>query len=457
MTVACQGNICGYEDSSFGSLVNDMFDYGGERKITGISYDSSGNDLEITLKDGQSFTSQMIESLTFRFGSDSFALSEASFDPDSQVAAWVDKDGDISWMNGNMITVTIRYSTTFKIHGDPRVGETLSADTSDRVATLPEGTSCRWYQWNLDEGGYINKNLHVGDCEYTLTDEDVGEYIRAELRYEDSPYDLLSSNTLGPVEEAEATPPQTGPPPPRTGPPPPPESGEDEDEGEASCPEPPRTTARDVTDRETLKEFVQGSVPGIKAELEEQNEELKKCYGEQGHWRDGSVYLFVITDDGTFLFDAIHNEELKDRRLVAVDHKGNDVWEKIDEALEGDGYAEYYWDDPSTGNDDNTNPDWLEDGESPGTSRKVSYVEEFSTSEGDFIIGSGIYVEEAEEEVVGPPQDVSGTEEDSGGGCAVTYSDKVGTGSAATGMFFALALIWALQGKKKSDQRSFSH
>ena len=432
MTVGCSAGICGYDNPSagnFGSLGNDMFDYGGEREILSLSIDSAGN-LAIILKPGQSFTSQMIESLTFHLDGDSFALKDASLDPEKRTATW--GSTGLSWSASQMVTVRITYRTDIKIHGDPRVGETLSVGTSDQVVALPlpEGT-CRWYHWNVDDG-LSKKNLgdDGDDCEYTLTDEDVGEYIRAEFSSESGSPEGWSLNTLGPVERAGATPPPTGPPPP-------PESGEDEDEGEASCPEPPRTTAREVRDRESLREFVRGAKDAVRTQMEE-GELNGGCYSEDGDWRDGSVYLFVITDDGTFLFDAIHNEELKDRRLVAVDHKGNDVWEKIDEALEGDGFAEYYWDDPETEDDNNKNPEWLPDGESPGTSRKVSYAEKFSASGGDFIIGSGIYLEAGEEEGESPG-DTGGDS----GGCAVA-----GTGSraesAAFSLFLTVALLWAV-------------
>lgn len=204
---------------------------------------------------------------------------------------------------------------------------------------------------------------------------------------------------------------------------------------EPPCPVLPSTTAGDVNDRETLVQFVKASLHGIRAELEdsEQDSFEGRCYREEGHWKDDSVYLFVISDDGTVVFDGAH-AELEGEEIVA------EVWNKIVEATQGDGFAEYYWDDPSTEEDNNPNPQWIEDGESPGTSRKVSYVVEFSASEGVFIIGSGIYEEEPEQKSDEPRQGGDG-------GCAVAQSQE-STESVALGLLITAALFWAVFRKR---------
>lgn len=229
-------------------------------------------------------------------------------------------------------------------------------------------------------------------------------------------------------------------------------SGDDNEETEEeemgdSCPDPPGITAQYLEnnqDRETLKGFVKEALCPISAELEASGQEgfEEQNYREEGHWRHGSVYLFLISDDGTVVFDGFH-EELNGEELPEEDHKGNDVWDKISGAVEEDGYGytEYYWDDPSKGEDDNPNSDWIDRGESPGTSLKTVYVEEFSTSEGDFIIGSGIYVEEEEKEgPEGTDESMKGSSgEDGEGGCTVAGSEMKST---VLGLFLTLVVLF---------------
>lgn len=212
---------------------------------------------------------------------------------------------------------------------------------------------------------------------------------------------------------------------------------------EPPCPALPSTTAGDVNDRETLVQFVKASLHGIRAELEdsEQDSFEGRCYREEGHWKDDSVYLFVISDDGTVVFDGAH-AELEGEKIVA------EVWDKIVEAMQGDGFAEYCWDDPSTEEDNNPNPDWIEDGESPGTSRKASYVEKFSTSEGDFIIGSGIYIWE-DDIVLDELQGESGE-----GGCAVAGKEE--RESTALSLLLTVALFSVFFRKKGKGTQAVS-
>ena len=462
-TLGCDNSFSGSKCSDTNNLSGDDFTYDGRGyAISQLTLHRSGR---LSLW----FSSRLDESakgLTLKVGSASFAFEDADVGSGSDGnRTWLSTG--LSWTAGTPVsvsleapasnnaptasnnTVTTGENTAYTFRqSDFNFSDTDPGDTLSKVKIVTLPASGRGTLALNNTAVTANQEItaaNISNLTYTPpTDANGRGYAFFTFKVSDGTDESASAYTMTINVTAVNDPVPPGP-----------ESGEDEEDTEALCPEPPGTTARDVTDRETLKEFVGDSVPGIKAELEEQNE-LKKCYGEQGHWRHGSVYLFVISisDDGTgtVVFDGFH-EELSGEELLAEDHKGNDVWEKISAALEGDGYAEYYWDDPTTEDDNNKNPRWLEDGESPGTSLKTVYVQKFSTdSEGDFIVGSGIYVEEAEEEdgehpeeeEVGEPERDGGEpqEQGGGGGCAVAGTANA-AGTTAFSLVLAVVLLWA--------------
>ena len=227
----------------------------------------------------------------------------------------------------------------------------------------------------------------------------------------------------------------------------PPPSPPPDDEYE--CPEfAPDVTAEDVADRNTLRAFVQGAVASIREEVEKAAPgdvgDLMECYrDDEGPWKDGSVYLFLIkAGTAEVLLDGLHTE-LEGEELAATDKEDNDVWEKINEAAgeeERGGFVAYYWKKPLGEGDANPNSDWLKDGESPGTSYKVSYVEGFafeSYEPGEvFIMGSGIYPREPPVEPEPEPEP-----SDDAGGCAISGTGK---GAAAFGLLVVIAVFGVL-------------
>ncbi len=178
---------------------------------------------------------------------------------------------------------------------------------------------------------------------------------------------------------------------------------------------------------------------------------------EEGDWKSGPIYLFVIDDNRKMLFHGA-DENLEDEALEAFDAGGRDVAQLIIDEVktptDNNGLVSYCWDDPTVEDDDIGDNNPLT---APGNSWKVSYVvdpfeylqlEQPLDSPG-IIFSSGIYPKTGEppsgcqivtgmEEPVGgdggetPPTDVS-----SGGGCAIA----AGSVSTPRGTAFNLLLI----------------
>jgi len=119
---------------------------------------------------------------------------------------------------------------------------------------------------------------------------------------------------------------------------------------------------------------------------------------EDGDWKSGSIYLFVMDDNGNMLFHGA-DQNVEGERVVAVDEGERNVRELIlDEAATSmnAGIVQYCWDDPTTESD---NIDDNDPATAPGDSWKISYVVNpfaylgapgLAGSTG-IIFGSGIY------------------------------------------------------------------
>lgn len=123
---------------------------------------------------------------------------------------------------------------------------------------------------------------------------------------------------------------------------------------------------------------------------------------EDGDWKSGSIYLFVMDDQGTMLFHG-DDPNLEDAPLVAEDEGGRNVANLIvGEATtsNNDGIIHYCWDDPDVKGDEIVDSDGNSiPGKAPGDSLKTSYVVNpfeylraaaLSPSPG-IVFGSGIY------------------------------------------------------------------
>ena len=150
-------------------------------------------------------------------------------------------------------------------------------------------------------------------------------------------------------------------------------------------------TASDVVDRETLKAFVLA----VKAYADNATTlaeyiSILQEFRTEGPWKQGSIYLFVLTTDGTAILHG-DNPDLEGQNLIDLeDANGVKITQElIAAAAEGGGYVEYLWPDP------------LVEGDEEIGSPKVSYVIPYAALGQDFVLGSGFYPESASTAVTG--------------------------------------------------------
>ncbi len=192
----------------------------------------------------------------------------------------------------------------------------------------------------------------------------------------------------------------------------------------------PAVTAMEVKERQTresLEDFVEGAIIrfGDVLELQVKGDspmeafKIVQCFSKPGHWKDGPIYLFVMTADTTVVLNGL-NQELTGTPFVDVfDEDGVDIGKEIIAAAGENGaadFVEYKWDDPSVDGDEVN-----ESGRSPGTSPKISYVEGKIFPQRPqvvYIFGSGIYPKDDDD------------------GCAIA-----GTGSEPGSIVFNMFLI----------------
>ena len=157
-----------------------------------------------------------------------------------------------------------------------------------------------------------------------------------------------------------------------------------------------RTTASqvDLMNLETLKNFVESARDYISSitDINELAALAIEIREEGGDWRDGNMYLVILTPDGTVWFHGA-DVELDGTNVSAVtDDDGAEVVQKILAAgqMEGGGFVDYTWDDPS-------DPDDIP--------HKVCYALGYTSAlaQTDFVLVAGYY------------QDLSAVETDIGG------------------------------------------
>ena len=152
----------------------------------------------------------------------------------------------------------------------------------------------------------------------------------------------------------------------------------------------PALSAADVVDRETLKQFVEGSV-GWLTELvgqvgfERANEWKTVMREDGGHFRSGPVYLFVFTPQGYVIFHGADPWREGRTALDNTDFQGRPfVRDVIAVAQGGGGFVEYFWDDPTVEGDEDTG--------SPKVSYAVSITSDLPVFQDiEFIVGAGFY------------------------------------------------------------------
>ena len=141
----------------------------------------------------------------------------------------------------------------------------------------------------------------------------------------------------------------------------------------------PEVTAGDVVDRETLKAFVLAAkaYADNATSLAEYLAVLQE-FRTEGPWKQGSIYLFVFTTDGTFLLHG-DNPDLEGQNMIDLeDANGVKILQElIAVTADGGGYVEYLWPNPQIEGDTG--------------SPKVSYGIPYSALGQDFVLGSGFY------------------------------------------------------------------
>ena len=153
----------------------------------------------------------------------------------------------------------------------------------------------------------------------------------------------------------------------------------------------PPIAASDVVDRETLKAFVRVAVEWTREAIGESGVDLLTLLEEfrrqGGYWRQGSTYLYVMTEEGYVIFHGARPDQEGHIQIERKDRNGvRFVKQLIDAAASGGGYAEYYWDDPSVVGDEEIG------------SAKVGYAQAFTAPDDipiyagqTVVIGSGFY------------------------------------------------------------------
>lgn len=207
----------------------------------------------------------------------------------------------------------------------------------------------------------------------------------------------------------------------------------------------PKTSAVDVVDRDTLKEFVDEFVEFYVDLVDREGisyfVDALSCFRVLP-WKNDSVYLFAMTSSGLVVFNG-NTPSLENTNLNVVDDDGTNIRESIIDAVEGKAeregeFVEYLWDDPTDGVDP-----VIEEGRAPGSVPKLSYVTSTALRSGGRVIwGSGIYPEQKNED---------------DGGCAVAGSGNA-PGNGALNLLLIISMLfpaalWRKRSKGKTTMR----
>ncbi len=145
----------------------------------------------------------------------------------------------------------------------------------------------------------------------------------------------------------------------------------------------PRATAVEVTDRETLKTFVDLAHSVVLAGVSDGSGLhgfLDATFAPDGDWHAGEVYLFAIQPDGPTMFHAA-NRSLEGQDLTGVADPNGVLFvdELIMAAARGGDFVDYQFDNPEI------------DGDEDDGSPKVGYAVMVTVGDTEFVLGSGFY------------------------------------------------------------------
>ena len=138
--------------------------------------------------------------------------------------------------------------------------------------------------------------------------------------------------------------------------------------------------ARDVVDRETLKNFVLEAKSLLEsAQDEAARTAILESFRTDEEWRHGPIYIFITDFEGTGFFHATKPEREGVNNIDQEDSNGVKVIQQnIAAAQAGGGFTEYLWDNPAIEGED----------ESP----KVSYVAPIEIEGTSYYMGAGLYL-----------------------------------------------------------------
>ncbi|MDE2720439.1 cache domain-containing protein [Candidatus Palauibacter polyketidifaciens] len=152
----------------------------------------------------------------------------------------------------------------------------------------------------------------------------------------------------------------------------------------------PEVTAADVVDRESLRQFVHGSLDWLielvgQVGFERATEWKALMREEGGPFKSGPIYLFVLTPEGYAIFHGADPWREGRTAIDNTDSRGKPfVREVIAAAQGGGGFVEYFWDDPTIQGDEDTG--------TPKVSYAVSFKSDLPIYQGvEFIVGAGFY------------------------------------------------------------------
>ena len=140
--------------------------------------------------------------------------------------------------------------------------------------------------------------------------------------------------------------------------------------------------ARDVVDRETLKNFVLEAKGLLEsAQDEEERDAILESF-RTDEWQHGPIYIFITDYNGTSLFHGAIPEREGTNNIDLEDSNGVKITQQnIAAAQAGGSFVEYLWDNPAIEGED----------ESP----KVSYVAPIEIAGASYYIGAGLYIDPA--------------------------------------------------------------
>ena len=153
----------------------------------------------------------------------------------------------------------------------------------------------------------------------------------------------------------------------------------------------PAVTASEVVDRDTLVSFVEEAARAYRGAVMSDDYTgltgVKNAFREEGgHWKEGSVYLWIVGGEGIVIFHGGQRErEGKPAPVHLVDVNGVQfLQELIDGAHRGGTFLEYHFDNPAI------------EGDEERGSPKIGYATGFPVPGSDqmVVVGSGIYLTE---------------------------------------------------------------